>query len=264
MPLPKTTAAAQEKPSKEVSFSPYQEDMEEEVARATANNDGIVPLFVPHKPVTYDYQPTSEDLQMPRIMLLQGNAAYVLEGNAKAGDWLLPGGYTTQEFDAVVLGMRRSRIRATKPPQGSQERPVMLCSAPDAVQGYGNPGILCAECPYSQWGEKDPRTGKGTPPECRLRYHYLVELQDGDRAELMLNTTTKTSKQAAQAITEGVARYGSGGTFGITMGRKLETSGENRFFVPVVKAIEKLPNKVEEFVSDEEEFAPGFEEEPSK
>lgn len=251
MPLPKTSATPVEKPNREVSFSPYQEDVEEEIERATAQTDGITPLFVPQKPVTYDYQPTAEDLQMPRIMLLQGNAAYVLEGNAKAGDWLLPGGATTQEFTAVVLGMRRSRMRTTKPPKGSNDRPVMLCSAPDAVQGYGDPGILCRECPYSMWGEKDPRTGKGSPPECRLRYHYLVELSDGDRAELMLNTTTKTSKQAAQAITEGIARYGSGGNFVAVIARKLEVSGENRFFAPMVKSIARLEDSGEE-------SAPGF------
>lgn len=251
MPMPKNAAAPKEI-KVEQTFTPYHEDQEEELARETASP---MQLVVPQKPVTWDYQPTAEDLTIPRVMLLQGNSTYVLDSDGKipAGSWMFPNGQTATRFTCTVLGMRRSRVRSTKPEPNSQERPIMLCMAPDAIQGYGNPGLLCKECPYSQWGEKDPATGKGTPPECRLRYHYLVD-HDGDRAELMLNTTTKASKQAATTLTEGIARYGSGGTFLATITRKLETSGSNKFFVPVVVSIERIPEEeeVEELPFDSE------------
>lgn len=259
MPMPRNKAngeingSAEKKGAKEQTFSPYVEDQEEEIERMTIQTENSMPLVIPQKPISYDYVPTGEDLQMPRIMLLQGNAAYVLEGNAKAGDWLLPGGETVDKFTVTVIGMRRSRLRATKPiPGDATSRPTVLCAAPDALHGYGNPGIICAQCPYSQWGEKDPKTGKGSPPECRLRYHYLVETHDGERAELMINTTTKTSKQAAQTLTEGVARYGNGGNFIATITRKLETAGDNKFFAPVVVSVEKIDSVQEELI------APGF------
>jgi hypothetical protein len=211
-------------------------------------------IEVPRVPVSYDYVPTSEDISTPRIQLLQGNADFVLQGNAKAGNWMLPGGELADEFTVDVLGMRRSRMRTTKTPQGSSDKPQMLCVSPDAIKGYGDPGIACATCPFAQWGDKDPKTGKGTPPSCRLRYHYLVETMNGERAELMIGTTTKDSKNAAQAITEGIARWGNGGAFRLTMTRKLtEGGGGNKFFVPVVRSIEKND------ADDEEESAPGFE-----
>jgi hypothetical protein len=92
MPMPRDKAngsaeqknGAEQKNSAEVSFSPYQEDQEEEIERMAIQTESATPLYIPQRPISYDYVPTAEDLQMPRIMLLQGNAAYVLEGNAKA------------------------------------------------------------------------------------------------------------------------------------------------------------------------------------
>lgn len=234
MPMPEKNVSTPKPVStaKEETFVPF----DEEASSAAEANSAVV-IDVPSVPITYDYVPTSDDLSMPRILLLQGNAEIVLQGGAKAGEWLLPGGETAQEFTVGVLGMRRSRIRSIK--GAGDEKPTMLCTSPDAVQGYGNPGILCRECPHAQWGPKDPKTGKGTPPDCRLRYHYLVETEQGERAELTVNTTTKASKQASQAITEGIARWGNEGAFSITMGRKLQESNGNRYFVPVVKSVNR-------------------------
>jgi hypothetical protein len=251
---PKTATAP--KTGKEEIFSPFSEDQQQEQeSREVVVSDSENTIVVPSTPITYDYTPTAEDVSMPRIMLLQGNAEIVLQGNARAGQWMLPGNIFVDEFTVDVLGMRRSRIRSTKPPQNSQDKPKPLCISPNAIQGYGDPGVLCAECPFARWGEKDPKTGKGTPPECRLRYHYLVETDEGERAEMMIGTTTRDSKNAAQAITEGIARWGSGGTFRVTVTKKLaEGGGGNKFFVPVVRGVEKIATTE---VSD----APGFDEE---
>ena len=219
--------------AKEQSFTPFSEDTPDEAVAQIS-----LSVVVPQAPIAYDYVPTSEDLVMPRIFLLQGNAEQVLNGGARPGDWLLPGGQTEREFTVTVLGMRRSRIRSIK--GANDDKLTVLCQSPDAVQGYGDPGILCRACSYASWGEKDPKTGKGTPPSCRLRYHYLVETENADQAELTINTTTKPAKQAAQAITECIARWGSNGTFEITMSQRLEETNGNRYFVPVVKSIKQL------------------------
>lgn len=46
------------------------------------------------------------------------------------------------------------------------------CYSPDGVQGYGNPGVLCAACPLSKFGSK------GEKPACRSAYRVYVLTPD--------------------------------------------------------------------------------------
>jgi len=100
----------------------------------------------------------------PRLALAQGLSPEVRDRKAEVGDYLLLGHDPVKEVTLVIAGHTETRRYV---PMGQQKAE---CWSPDGKQGYGNPGIACAECPLSKWqdtGRKKP-DGKpvNAPPPC--------------------------------------------------------------------------------------------------
>lgn len=104
------------------------------------------------------------ETSLPRLSLAQGLSPEVRDRTAQVGDFLLPGFEPEQEVILIIAGHTTQRRYV---PQGEQRA---KCWSPDGVQGHGDPGIACDECPLSQWMPSD-KVGpdgrrKNSPPPC--------------------------------------------------------------------------------------------------
>lgn len=104
----------------------------------------------------------------------------------------------TKEITVYPLGLTRAHLVRTMMPAryiaGSNQGP--LCHSENGIDPdarfYGTidgKNIKCAIidqtglkviCPFAQWGEKDPATGKATPPRCGEQYPVFVALSYTD------------------------------------------------------------------------------------
>jgi len=106
----------------------------------------------------------ASDVITPRLALAQGLSPEVRERKAEVGDWLLMGHDPVKEVILVIAGHSDQRRYV---PMGQQKAE---CWSPDGKQGYGNPGIKCADCPLSKWQDSGRLKPNGqphnTPPPC--------------------------------------------------------------------------------------------------
>jgi hypothetical protein len=173
------------------------------------------------------YRPQSETSiadMMPGIMsLAQAMSVSVDEGRAKAGQYSLQG---FEGFDTVTLiPFAAQRIRKYRPnPRGDAE-----CKAPMGDFGIGNPGGVCADCPLSKWGAKNPKTGKSTKPACDEAISvlsYSVEHEQLVNFEFSGQTMCTGKAQGA------TRKFGN---FAILMDKKKERNEFGEWYAPVVK-----------------------------
>lgn len=64
--------------------------------------------------------------------------------------WDLPGDVSAPSFVGVILGIQSTRAYFPDEFSGASQPP--LCSSRDGITGAGQPGGVCAPCPFSQWG----------------------------------------------------------------------------------------------------------------
>lgn len=106
----------------------------------------------------------SNETSLPRLALAQGLSPQVRDRTAQVGDFLLPGFEPEQEVILVIAGHTTQRRYV---PKGEQRA---KCWSPDGIQGHGDPGIACDECPLSQWLPTDQTDDRGrtknAPPVC--------------------------------------------------------------------------------------------------
>lgn len=106
----------------------------------------------------------TDDILIPRLRLAQGLTAEVLEGTAKAGQWIISGYEAVDEV--LVVPLLFGRMQELR----DQDTREMLCFSRDAKIGTGSPGGACVGCPFNEWtGGKNRR-----PPECSFMYAYIV------------------------------------------------------------------------------------------
>lgn len=111
------------------------------------------------------------ELKIPYLKLLSATSPEVANNEGKAGQWYLQGHGAVDEVVFTVLGASRFReLREDMNIPGART----LCRSNDAIIGVGAPGGICAKCPMAQWGERNPTTGKGTPPPCNMGYSYQI------------------------------------------------------------------------------------------
>lgn len=117
--------------------------------------------YTPRVIFTADATPDLTTMQIPRLRLAQGLTPEVAERRANIGQYVLTNFPAMDEVELVPLLCQPTRMY--KPdPRGQPQ-----CTAPTGTFGIGNPGGPCAACPLSKWGEKNPKTGKATPPPCK-------------------------------------------------------------------------------------------------
>lgn len=172
----------------------------------------------------YDSNPTFErnEVNVPRLKLGQPITKEVVDGNATAGQWILPG-YPSQD-EIVVVPLAMSRARELR--DGEQK---LLCSSPDAKIGKGIPGGECAKCPMAEW---TPRPGGGVnlPPQCDFIYSYVVYIPEHQTMALL--DFRKTTINIAKFINT-VAQGKRFKNFGIRLRSDKTTKGRNSWFSPL-------------------------------
>jgi hypothetical protein len=97
----------------------------------------------------------ADEILMPRLALAQAMSPEVKEKRAEAGEFLLMGSDPVESVTLVIAG--HTEQRRFVEPNASKAR----CWSPDGIQGYGNPGIECDGCPFSEWTESGRLDGDG-------------------------------------------------------------------------------------------------------
>jgi len=136
---------------------------------------------------------TPDDMLLPKLRLGQGLTPEVMDGNGRAGQWFMTGydAMTSPTVIPLMVGKKRRRVK-----QGDQDRTI-LCSSPDAIHGIGDPGIACAECPFSKWSP-NPGGGRNNPPECDLIYSYPCYVVEAGTFAIV--EFSRTSEGAAKLL----------------------------------------------------------------
>lgn len=211
-------------------------------ANDEVQSDSDVPqtAFIPNVIYTKPTEATitMDDIRPSDLSLLQAGSEIVQNEQAKAGQFLLPG---FAPMDTVTLiPMATQKIRQYRREKDNMKAPPD-CKSPNGIQGYGDPGILCAECPLSKWGVKDPKTGKASPPPCKEGISVLAYSIEH---EAILNYVFRNQAMNAgkfittQSITRGY------GNFAVKVDKKRQSNdrGQN-WYVPVIELIPTVPEE---------------------
>lgn len=124
-------------------------------------NDDDVQEYTPNVIFTQDTQLDLSKLQIPRLRLAQGMTPEVVNREASIGQFLLTNFPAYDEVDVIPMAVQN--IREYRP----DPKNPPTCNAPTGTWGIGSPGGDCSTCPMSKWGDRNPKTGKNTPPPCK-------------------------------------------------------------------------------------------------
>lgn len=172
----------------------------------------------------YSEKPTfnPEDITPPIMKLLQALSPEVVEGNAKAGKWLLSGFEAADAVTIVPISFaRRREYRA-------EDEPMLACASYDGETGEGTPGGVCADCPMNKWtGEGKNRKG----PQCVFMYSYMVYVKEFDT--IVLINFKRTGLGVGRTLNGIVARMGIR-QVAVTLKSKLQTGGRGSYYIPQI------------------------------
>jgi hypothetical protein len=130
------------------------------------------------------------DTALPRLRLAQGLTAEVQSGEAKPGQWVLSG--YDAENEVVIIPLMRAKYRNRRDRDNN-----ILCSSPDAVTGYGNPGGNCETCPNANWKQGNAPAAERAP-DCDLVMGYGA--WSVTHEQLIAVNFQKTGIQTAQLV----------------------------------------------------------------
>lgn len=160
--------------------------------------------YVPRVVFTNDATPDLATLQISRLRLAQGMTPEVADRRASIGQYVLTNFPAVDEVDLVPL--QAQNIRTYKP----DAKAPPACQAPTGTFGIGNPGGPCNLCPLSKWGERNPKTGKSTPPPCKdgvvLRAYSITHRTIVD-FQFMGRNTSKGTFLMTQALGVGYGKF---------------------------------------------------------
>lgn len=116
--------------------------------------------LVPRVVYDMDAPPALASLEPLNLTVAQGMSKSVKERRAAIGQLTLPN-YPPMD-EVTLIPLAGGPFREYMPDRSK----APVCFSPNGVQGFGDPGILCAACPLSKWGAKDPKTGRSQKPPC--------------------------------------------------------------------------------------------------
>lgn len=119
----------------------------------------------------------SNDITIPRIVILQGLSPEVSEGRGKPGEFYIKGlerNLGNKSVEIVVLLRNKSRIRW----QDLQLGGGILCRSFDSRKGQGDPGGDCSACKFQTWEVSD--SNKSGRPGCDIYQNLIVVLRQDD------------------------------------------------------------------------------------
>lgn len=175
----------------------------------------------------------ADEIGFPQLRMAQGLTAEVQSGEARPGQWLMTGSGALDAVTVVPIMFARTRDR-TEEINGSL---VTLCQSPDAVHGYGNPGIECDTCPFAQW-TPDEKSGKNKPPACTKNFNFVVYVAEYDT--LAQVTFKRTSQRAATTINQLILRLGMK-NFAVQLSSQQMRNGQRVYSMPLVRTTVMAP-----------------------
>lgn len=177
---------------------------------------------------------TMDDVSIPLLRLANGLTKEVQDRVAESGQWLLTGNEPADRVEIVILGFGKRRAYRDA---DSQE---ILCRSDDGITGHGDPGGNCDLCPFAQWGDKNPRTGKSKPPLCAFYYSYQgYSLTQNSLCQLDLKRTALAAAKQINAL----LLMKKVGNFALILGSRQETSGNNTYYTPTVSSRALTPDE---------------------
>lgn len=217
-----------------------QEDLADELdfnqeALSLWNPDELVPVSSGGSAPTelYTSVPDMDDMAMPRIRLAQGLTPEVMEGAARAGDWLIPGQEPSNKITVMLYGLKITRELRIR---DGDNRSVQ-CAAPDGEFGVGDPGGPCRSCEFAS-GARNETTGKWVPPLCTKQYRYLAQTEDGQFYEIVFQ---KTASGAARTLNPFIAAKQPNECLMVRLGSTLQRDREKSWVTPTVEAVRVVP-----------------------
>ena len=130
-------------------------------------------------------------------------------------------------------------------PDGDDDSKVPpACYSTDGIHGSGNPGGLCASCPYDAFGSKKMDDGKQSKAKACREYAYIVGFTPGS----MMPEAVRLPVMSIKPFKEFMKRLTTNGmamssiVAGLTL--KSEGSGKTEYNVVVPRVVSKL-NKAE-------------------
>lgn len=172
----------------------------------------------------------ASEVIVPRLSIAQGLSPDVRDRKAEVGDFLMMGMDPVKSVTLIVAGHTAQRRFVE---QGSQRA---RCWSPDAIQGHGDPGIMCDGCPHSRWrdsGKKDPQ-GRiiNLRPECDEVDSWLVfSVTHGMPAIWNLKGVSLKASKFVKTLANGMGM----GAFAIDVTAVSKTSGSRAWHEPEVK-----------------------------
>lgn len=130
----------------------------------------------------------ASDVRLPQLRLVQATTQDV---DASPGQ-LLDTFANKAHDSALVIPVQMWKTRAYFGAGTIGDPPV--CTSPDAITGYGEPGGDCTRCPHSNWQQGG---------RCQLRYNYLAVMLGDDmdperelpRGVMMHGTSAKVASR---------------------------------------------------------------------
>jgi len=164
-----------------------------------------------------------EDLNIPRMRIAQQMSTEVSQHHtAEMGDLLVTGHPSVKSVTFIIIGSTKAREY--------RDEDDVLCQSPDGKRGYGNPGIVCADCKLKEWGWNESKQ-KGVPPPCTQIYSFLVYSLEHD---MVLTVDFKrTSLNEGKQLNSLLVSRGGYGKFAVKMSTTIKT-GKNTYAVPTV------------------------------
>lgn len=104
-----------------------------------------------------------------------------------------------KEIVGVIVGHSPENIFYMSKYTGGNEMPD--CVAADGKVGTGNPGGVCADCPYNAWGSAENGVGKA----CQNRHKVFI-LQDGELFPVMLSLPVTSVKSFTEYVKRAVIK----------------------------------------------------------
>jgi len=107
---------------------------------------------------------------------------------------------SVSKMEGIIVYHKNTRAYYPNPYGKGEAEPQ--CSAQDAVNGVGNPGGTCHDCPLSAWGSKLDKDNQPTRGQaCMVRKHLFL-LREGTRLPIMFSLPPTSLKSARMFFLE--------------------------------------------------------------
>ena len=181
-------------------------------------------------------QSSRNRMKIPYLQILQSQSDMVHKKQGAAGQIALQNYPPLDE--AILVPLRSGEFREYR--LGIGKDAILKCSSVDGVWGEGDPGGLCAECPLSQWGDRNPATGTSFPPPCTEG--VAICFWSADYGIPVVFKFKGRGIQVADAI-QTRATFSEYGTFGAKMTSALEKYAQGSAYSPRIEFILTLPEE---------------------